>query len=83
MKKLTREELKNIKGGLMGPPGGGGGPSLCLFTSTVCAASEICAVVNDPSGPFPPVSSCAAYRTAYLNSICNFTAQQVSICLVS
>ena len=77
MKKLTREELKNVKGG-MGVPPGGGGSTLCNFVSANCG--NMCFDISGP-GPFPPVSSCGAYL-AYLNPSCGYTAQAVTKCPV-
>jgi hypothetical protein len=74
MKKLTKEDLKEIKGGV-----GTGGTSLCYFVSSTCGT--MCINPNEPTGPFPPAGSCAAYM-AYLNPSCHFTYTQVKSCPV-
>ncbi len=71
MKKLSRIELRDVKGGVAGPPPGGG-PVYCYFVSAACG--NICADITQPTGPLPPVSTCTAYL-AYFNPSCHYTYQ--------
>ncbi|WP_295792612.1 hypothetical protein [Mucilaginibacter sp.] len=87
MEKLTRIEMKNIKGGVTAPggPGGTGGtggsgggtaPVICNFTSTTCG--NMCLNISTPA-TLPTVSSCVAYL-GYLNPSCHFVAHTVTSC---
>jgi len=89
MKKLSRIELRDVKGGVTTPPGGGSGgtgggtggggstPVICNFTSTTCG--NMCLDISTPSDTFPTVSTCQAYL-AYLNPSCHFVAHTVTSC---
>ena len=83
MKKLTRNELRDIKGGGTTPPGNGGTPpggsgsgggsnpnSICYYTSASCG--DLCYDI----GSTAPCSS----QLAILLPSCHYTARQVQSC---
>ncbi len=82
MKKLTRNELREVKGGSLSPPGGGTPPggggggggsnpnSICYYTSATCG--DLCYDIGS-------TAACSSQLSILLPS-CHYTARQVQSC---